>query len=72
MNQELVNEDLAPVTEKQKNWTSVNFFTLWVGMSVQIPTYMMASSLIEGGMNWSTGSFYHFFRESHCAYSYDS
>jgi NCS1 family nucleobase:cation symporter-1 len=52
MNQELVNEDLAPVTEKQKNWTIFNFFTLWVGMSVQIPTYMMASSLIEGGMNW--------------------
>ena len=52
MDKILTNEDLAPVTEKQKNWTSVNFFTLWVGMSVQIPTYMMASSLIEGGMNW--------------------
>lgn len=52
MNKDLANEDLAPVTEKQKNWTSFNFFTLWVGMSVQIPTYMMASSLIEGGMNW--------------------
>ncbi len=52
MDQDLTNEDLAPVTEKQKNWTVFNFFTLWVGMSVQIPTYMMASSLIEGGMNW--------------------
>ncbi len=52
MDKILTNEDLAPVTEKQKNWTSFNFFTLWVGMSVQIPTYMMASSLIEGGMNW--------------------
>lgn len=52
MDQNLTNEDLSPVTEKQKNWTVFNFFTLWVGMSVQIPTYMMASSLIEGGMNW--------------------
>lgn len=52
MNKDLTNEDLAPVTEKQKNWTAFNFFTLWVGMAVQIPTYMMASSLIEGGMNW--------------------
>lgn len=52
MSQEVVNADLAPVTRKQKNWTIFNFFTLWVGMSVQIPTYMMASSLIDGGMNW--------------------
>lgn len=52
MDPDFANEDLAPVTEKQKNWTIFNFFTLWVGMSVQIPTYMMASSLIEGGMNW--------------------
>ncbi|MBS0271972.1 MAG: NCS1 family nucleobase:cation symporter-1 [Proteobacteria bacterium] len=52
MDSDFANEDLAPVTEKQKNWTIFNFFTLWVGMSVQIPTYMMASSLIEGGMNW--------------------
>ncbi len=52
MDNTLANEDLAPVSLKNKNWTSFNFFTLWVGMSVQIPTYMMASSLIEGGMNW--------------------
>ncbi len=57
MAQELANEDLAPVTEKQKNWTTFNFFTLWVGMSVQIPTYMMASSLIEGGMNGAQALF---------------
>lgn len=52
MNTDLANEDLIPVIEKQKNWTAFNFFTLWVGLSVQIPTYMMASSLIEGGMSW--------------------
>ena len=52
MDQNLMNHDLSPVTDKQKTWTSFNFFTLWVGMSVQIPTYMMASSLIGGGMDW--------------------
>ncbi len=57
MDKDLTNEDLAPVTEKQKNWTAFNFFTLWVGMSVQIPTYMMASSLIEGGMDWRQALF---------------
>lgn len=57
MNHDLVNEDLSPVAEKQKTWTSLNFFTLWVGMSVQIPTYMMAASLIGGGMNWMQALF---------------
>jgi len=52
MDKELANKDLTPVTKKQKNWTIFNFFSLWVGMAIQIPTYMMASSLIEGGMNW--------------------
>ncbi|MDI9636369.1 NCS1 family nucleobase:cation symporter-1 [Kamptonema cortianum] len=52
MTNDLTNTDLAPVIGAQKNWTSFNFFTLWIGLSVQIPTYMMASSLIEGGMSW--------------------
>ena len=52
MTSDLTNTDLAPVTGAQKNWTTFNFFTLWIGLSVQIPTYMMASSLIERGMSW--------------------
>lgn len=52
MTNDLINKDLAPLEGSQKNWTSFNFFTLWIGLSVQIPTYMMASSLIEGGMSW--------------------
>ena len=52
MDQTLTNKDLAPVAENQRNWTSLNYFSLWVGMSIQIPTYMMAASLIQGGMNW--------------------
>lgn len=52
MDTSLTNADLAPVSSDQKTWTSFNYFTLWVGMSVQIPTYMMAASLIQGGMSW--------------------
>src|SRR3990167_10723752 len=57
MTNDLTNKDLAPVSKNQKNWTTSNFFTLWIGLSVQIPTYMMASSLIEGGMSWMQALF---------------
>jgi NCS1 family nucleobase:cation symporter-1 len=46
------NEDLAPVTEAQRTWGTANFAALWISMSLCIPTYMLASSLIGGGMNW--------------------
>src|SRR5687768_13873529 len=29
-----------------------NYLSLWVAMSVCVPTYMLASGLIAGGMNW--------------------
>ncbi len=48
----LSNEELAPVPQSQRTWTQWNIAALWVGMSVCIPTYMLASSLISGGMNW--------------------
>ncbi|HUG12668.1 MAG TPA: NCS1 family nucleobase:cation symporter-1 [Opitutaceae bacterium] len=48
----LSNADLAPVPHAQRTWTKWDIAALWVGMSVCIPTYMLASSLISGGMNW--------------------
>jgi NCS1 family nucleobase:cation symporter-1 len=48
----LFNDDLAPVRSRDRRWGLVDIAHLWVGMSVCIPTYMLASSLIEGGMNW--------------------
>src|SRR5438128_6953846 len=48
----LYNEDLAPVPPERRNWTVYNFASLWVAMSVCITTYMLASGLIAGGMNW--------------------
>ena len=48
----LYNEDLAPVPPARRTWRAYNYASLWVGMSVCIPTYMLASGLIAGGMNW--------------------
>ena len=48
----LYSDDLAPVPAAQRSWTVWNIAALWVGMSVCIPTYMIAGSLISGGMNW--------------------
>jgi len=46
------NEDIAPVPRSQRKWGMWDIAALWVGMSVCIPTYMLAASLIDGGMNW--------------------
>ena len=43
----LYNPDLAPATSAQRHWTTYNFAALWVSMSVNILTYMLAASLIQ-------------------------
>ncbi|MFD2718916.1 NCS1 family nucleobase:cation symporter-1 [Hymenobacter monticola] len=48
----LTSPDLAPVAPAERTWGTGNYAALWVSMSLCIPTYMLASSLIEGGMNW--------------------
>jgi NCS1 family nucleobase:cation symporter-1 len=48
----LWNEDLAPVPQDRRTWTTWNVAALWVGMAVCITTYTLASSLIDQGMNW--------------------
>jgi NCS1 family nucleobase:cation symporter-1 len=48
----LYNEDLAPVPGERRTWGIYSYCSLWVAMSVCIPTYMLASGLIAGGMNW--------------------
>ena len=48
----LYNEDLAPIPLDKRTWGTYNYASLWVAMSVCIPTYMLASGLIAGGMNW--------------------
>ena len=51
-NSSLYSEDLAPVSSDKRTWTTWNYAALWISMSLCIPTYMLSSSLIEGGMNW--------------------
>jgi NCS1 family nucleobase:cation symporter-1 len=48
----LINKDLAPTKINQRTWGTYNVASLWIGMSVCITTYMLASGLIAGGMNW--------------------
>lgn len=48
----LYSEDLAPVPASKRTWNTWNYAALWISMSLCIPTYMLASSLIGGGMNW--------------------
>lgn len=48
----LYNDDLAPIPQSKRTWNTWNYTALWISMSLCIPTYMLASSLIGGGMNW--------------------
>jgi NCS1 family nucleobase:cation symporter-1 len=50
--QHLYSEDLAPIPMSKRSWDTWNYAALWISMSLCIPTYMLASSLIQGGMNW--------------------
>ena len=53
----LYNKDLAPVVSALRRWRTYNYAALWISMSVNIPTYMLASGMIAGGMNWSQALF---------------
>jgi NCS1 family nucleobase:cation symporter-1 len=48
----LYNEDLAPTMPSQRTWSTYNYIALWFSMSMEVTTYMLAASLIAGGMNW--------------------
>jgi NCS1 family nucleobase:cation symporter-1 len=49
----LINPDLAPVGAARRTWNWWHFCALWIGMSVCIPTYTLASGLIDSGMSWA-------------------
>lgn len=48
----LYSKDLAPTPKEERTWSAWNLATLWVGMAVCIPTYMMASYMIIDGFSW--------------------
>ena len=53
----LYNKDLAPVAPERRTWRTYNYAALWISMSVNIPTYMLASGMIAGGMSWKQALF---------------
>jgi nucleobase:cation symporter-1, NCS1 family len=53
----LYNEDLAPVPTSRRPWGTYNYAALWIAMSVNIPTYLLASAMIAGGMSWKQAIF---------------
>jgi len=48
----LWNPDLAPTDPSRRTWSTYNIAALWIGMSVVITTYTLASGLMEQGMTW--------------------
>jgi NCS1 family nucleobase:cation symporter-1 len=48
----LWNPDLAPTPPERRTWSTYNIAALWIGMSVVITTYTLASGLMSQGMNW--------------------
>jgi NCS1 family nucleobase:cation symporter-1 len=48
----LWNPDLAPTTPERRTWSTYHIAALWIGMSVVITTYTLASGLMQQGMTW--------------------
>src|SRR5262245_8520473 len=49
---EYFSRDMAPISAERRRWAARDMAVLWISMSACIPTYMLASSLIDLGMNW--------------------
>jgi len=56
-NSALYNKDLAPIPTERRTWGTYNYAALWIAMSVNIPTYLLASATIAGGMSWKQAIF---------------
>jgi nucleobase:cation symporter-1, NCS1 family len=48
----LWNPDLAPTRPDQRTWSTYHIAALWIGMSVVITTYTLASGIMQQGMTW--------------------
>lgn len=51
------NADLAPIPIARRTWTTYNYAALWISMAHCIPTYMLASGLMNSGMDWKQALF---------------
>jgi NCS1 family nucleobase:cation symporter-1 len=52
----LSNKDLMPTGPEQRTWGTYHLAALWIGLSIVITTYTLASGLIAAGMEWWQGS----------------
>lgn len=50
--EDLWNDDLAPTQPKDHTWAWYHFASLWIGMVMCVPAYLLAASLISSGMSW--------------------
>ncbi|MCX2863284.1 NCS1 family nucleobase:cation symporter-1 [Paucibacter sp. PLA-PC-4] len=48
----LANDDLLPTPAAHRTWAWKDYAALWVGMVVCVPTYTMASSMLDQGFSW--------------------
>jgi NCS1 family nucleobase:cation symporter-1 len=48
----LINPDLAPVPPERRTWNWWHIASLWIGMAICIPTYTLASGLVDQGWTW--------------------
>lgn len=53
----LYNADLAPTLPARRTWSTYNYIALWFSMCMEVSTYMLASGLVAGGMNWQQALF---------------
>ncbi|MGH9374301.1 MAG: NCS1 family nucleobase:cation symporter-1 [Vicinamibacterales bacterium] len=43
---------MAPTPPSKRTWSTYHIAALWIGMSVVITTYTLASGIMQQGMNW--------------------
>ncbi|QEG35077.1 NCS1 family nucleobase:cation symporter-1 [Bythopirellula goksoeyrii] len=46
------SHDMAPVPRSGRRWSTRDMAVLWISMAACVPTYMLASGMIDEGMNW--------------------
>jgi NCS1 family nucleobase:cation symporter-1 len=46
------SHDMAPVPRSGRRWSTRDMAVLWISLSACVTTYMLASGMIEEGMNW--------------------
>lgn len=48
----LQNDDLLPVRPEERKWGALNYLSFWVADSWNVTSYLIASSMITGGLSW--------------------